>query len=822
MYQISLKEIASAIPCKILGNEKAIIKNIIIDSRTVSANKSTIFTAIKSSRNDGHKYVTELFHKGITNFIVSDFKEEYKNLRNANFIITDNTVSTLQKLAIYIRNKFSNTLVSITGSNGKTVVKEWLFQLLHEDKNIVRSPKSFNSQIGVPLSLSLLENKFDLALIEAGISLPGEMDLLEKMIKPDIGIFTNIGNAHQENFKNIEEKIKEKIKLFKNAELIIYNSDNDKVSKIIESEYKNKTKLFCWSQNKNSDLKAIKVISKNNSSQIITRFKDEEISIEIPFTDNASIKNALSCLAFLISSNNYNPYILENFKLLSPIEMRLELKQGINNCTLINDYYNSDLTSFKIAIDFLNTQNQHDKKSIILTDILQSGTDDEELYGEISQIILNSGIEKFIGIGEKISKHKAIFNKINEKLFYESTDKFLTSFKTSYFYNETILIKGSRKFELEKISEELIWKKHRTVMEINLNAMIHNLNYYKSLIKKDTKIMIMVKAFSYGSGSFEIANLLQEQKVDYLGVAFADEGVKLRKAGISVPIIVMNPESDGFTNIIDYNLEPEIYSFNILKRFIKTVERSVSGHVSIHLKIDTGMKRLGFCDIEIDKLIGELKKTDKIKIKSIFSHLAGTDESVHDDFTKHQLGKFKNISKKIINEFNYPILRHILNSSGIERFPEAQFEMVRLGIGLYGFSPNNSDKLMNVSTLKSKISQIKIVTQGETIGYSRKGKSEKNTLIAIIPIGYADGFSRTLSNGKGKVLINGKLAPIIGNVCMDMCMADLQNIEAKENDDVIIFGDNYPANEQSNILNTIPYEIITGISERVKRIYYRE
>lgn len=822
MNPLSINEIAIAVNGKVFGNENIIIKNIIIDSRTFSADKSTIFAAIKSLRNDGHNFIPELYKKGITNFIVSEIKKEFENFENANFIIVENTISALQKLGAYYRKNFTNSLVAITGSNGKTVVKEWIFQLLHENKNITRSPKSFNSQIGVPLSLMLLDNKFDLAIIEAGISFTGEMELLEKIIYPEIGIFTNIGNAHQENFENIEKKIREKIKLFKNSKLIIYNSDIKKTDEIIRNEYSQTKELFTWGKNKNASLKVLNINRKNNFTEIISLHNEKEISIKIPFTDTASVENSINCLAFLISSGNFSSQILEKFSWLSPVEMRLELKQGINNCTLINDFYNSDLSSLKIATDFLNTQNQHFRKTIILSDIPQSGTIEEELYKEISEIITKSGVTRIIGVGEKISFHKNYFKNIHQKTFYNSTEEFLNNFKTTDFLEETILIKGSRKFEMERISAQLIQKKHRTVMEINLNAIIHNLNYYKSIIKKETKIMIMVKAFSYGSGSFEIANLLQEQGVDYLGVAFADEGVKLRKAGISVPIIVMNPEIEGFANIIDFNLEPEIYSFGILREFIKSAEKNFSVQIPIHLKIDTGMKRLGFCDYEIDDLIFEIKKSDKIKIKSIFSHLAATDEEIHDDFTKYQLEKFKTISEKIISQFDYPIIRHSLNSSGIERFPEAQFEMVRLGIGLYGFSPKNGNKLMNVSTLRSKISQIKNVKTGETVGYSRKGKSEKDTKIAVIPIGYADGFNRALSNGKGKVLINGKFAPIIGNVCMDMCMADLQNIEAAENDDVIIFGDEFPASEISKILNTIPYEIITGISERVKRIYYRE
>jgi len=822
MKAISTGEIASAIKAKLIGNSNTIIENIIIDSRTVISDKKTLFIALKSERNNGHNYIKELYNKGIINFIISEYHESFNKYKKANFIITENSLNALQELAKYYRNNYNNEIISITGSNGKTVTKEWLYQLLQCKYNIVRSPKSYNSQIGVALSLMLLENKYDLAIIEAGISKPGEMGKLQKLIEPHIGVFTNIGNSHQKNFSSIKQKITEKLELFKNCDKIIYCSENKLINKLIKSKFTDNEKLFTWSTNNSSDLQVIKTIKSDTNTHIKSCHNNSEYNFNIPFTDNASIENAINCLAYLIASKKIDSEILKSFSKLSPIEMRLELKEGINNCTLINDYYNSDLSSLKIALDYLSTQKQHKNKTIILTDIFQSDLKKDELYKKISKIISQSGITKIIGIGKNIKSKKAYFDKIEQKYFFDNCENFMKSATINNFKNETILIKGSRKFELEKISEKLIKRKHRTILEINLSAITNNLNYYKSKTSRNTKIMVMVKAFSYGSGSYEIANLLQEQKVDYLGVAFTDEGVKLREAGISLPIIVMNPEPNSFINIIDYKLEPEIYNFTMLHAFAKSVDSQSVQKTNIHLKIDTGMKRLGFCDFEISNLIEMLKEYKQLRVKSIFSHLAGTDEEAHDEFTKSQIMKFEELSNQINGEFNYEISRHILNSSGIERFHFAEYNMVRLGIGLYGFSPNNNEELQNVSTLRSTLLQIKNVNKGESIGYSRKYIAKERMKIAIIPIGYADGFNRKLSNGVGQVLIDDKLAPVVGNICMDMSMIDVTNLKVKEGDEVIIFGDKYPASIIAQTLNTIPYEIITGISERVKRVYYKD
>ncbi len=821
MTEISLLKFAEITKGKIIGNTKQLISEIITDSRTLVSSDKTIFFALKSSRNDGHLYIEPLIKKGIINFVISEYKKSFSKLKNVNFILVDDTLDALHKLAKYHRNMFSSELVSIIGSNGKTIVKEWLYQLLQEDFKIVRSPKSYNSQLGVPLSLCLLNNKYNLGIIEAGISEIGEMEKLENIINPDVVIFTSLGQAHQENFSDLKEKAFEKLKMISDAKTLIYSPDYEEIEDVLmKINFFNNKKVFLWSfKNRSSDVYVKTITKKNNHSEITIFHKEMKYTYSIPFIDEASVKNSISCISYLIYKNLLTESILEKFSQLEPVEMRVEQKKGINNCTLVNDFYNSDIVSVKIAIDLLKNISKKLSPTIILSDIIQSGTSDMDLYKSISDFIIRNKIKKFIGIGKSLKKHKQLFGKILKSEFYETTNDFLKQDLRKKFKNEIILLKGARSFKFEKISEILEHKKHQTVLEINLEAVRHNFNYYKSLISPETKTMVMVKALSYGSGTHEIASLLQHHGVNYLGVAFADEGVKLRKAGITKRIMVMNPDENSISNIIDYRLEPEIYNFKILNGFLNKLKDYSGTKLPIHIKIDTGMKRLGFCDFEIDELITLLKNTDLIYVKSVFSHLAAADEAEHDSFTKKQIEKYKEISNKFEYKLSYPFIKHIANTSGIERFPNAIFNMVRIGIGLYGFSANNSNKLMNVSTLKTRILQIKKVKKGESVGYSRKWVAKKDSKIAIIPIGYADGMSRQLSNGVGEVLINGKKSFIIGNVCMDMCMVDISHIYAKEDDAVIIFGDENPASDIAKKLNTIPYEIISGISERVKRVY---
>ncbi len=808
------------------GDSNILIKILLIDSRKISNAETSLFFALIGERHDGHNYIYDLYENGIRNFVVSSIPQNLDRIAGSNFILVKDTLIALQQLSAFHRQQFKIPIIGITGSNGKTIVKEWLYQLMREDKNIVRSPKSFNSQVGVPLSVWQISEEHSLGIFEAGISKPSEMNLLSNIIQPTIGIITNIGQAHDENFESQKQKVEEKLKLFLNSEVIIYCKDYTQIHKeIINEEVFHETKAFTWSRKLRADLLIGRITKNDLDTEIQGVFKNDFIGISIPFTDEASIENAIHCWTVMLYLGYENNVIAERMRYLSPIAMRLELNEGINNCSIINDSYNSDLSSLVIALDFLNQQKQHPKKTLVLSDILQSGQTDESLYKEVANLIHKKGISRLIGIGESISNQESQFN--IEKSFYKSTNDFLQHFNNSFFRDETILLKGARAFGFEAISKVIQQKVHETVLEINLNSIVHNLNYYRSKLNANTKMMAMVKAFSYGSGSFEIANILQFHRVDYLCVAYADEGIELRKAGITLPIMVMNPEEQSYDSMIQYNLEPEIYSLRVLGLFEASLKRSENKStklIPIHIKLDSGMHRLGFDESDINELIVRIKNNKQILIKSIFSHLAASDEGAHDEFTWHQIKKFNLTYDVIKSHFSYPILKHILNSAGISRFPDAQFDMVRLGIGMYGIGVNQAEQvqLQNVSTLKTNISQIKNIPANDTIGYSRKGVALVDMQIATVPIGYADGLSRKLGNGKGKMIVKGKPAPIIGNVCMDMCMIDITNIHANENDEVIIFGDNYSIREVAKNADTIPYEILTNVSRRVKRIYFQE
>ncbi|MDB5283581.1 MAG: alanine racemase [Bacteroidota bacterium] len=815
------------------------IQELLIDSRKLIHPAQTLFFALAGQKLDGHNYINELYKKGVRNFVISkekDFTEE--NYPDSNFILVKDVILALQKLAGYHRNKFTLPVIAVTGSNGKTVVKEWLYQLLHEDYNIVRNPKSYNSQVGVPLSLWLITEDNNLGIFEAGISESGEMDKLEKIIKPGIGVFTNIGEAHSDGFLSSRHKTKEKLNLFVNTGILIYCKDYFEINQSIaeinalskgNDETENKIKTFSWSMSSEADVQVISVMQKAARSYISCVHQNKELDFEIPFVDKASVENAIHCACVMLYLKKDIAVIKERMKHLAGIKMRLEMKDAINNCSLINDTYNSDIGSLRIAIDFLKQQDQHPKKTVILSDILQSGRGELDLYAEVATLLSENKINRLVGVGPALMRSKKLFEK-NDALqvnCFESTEDFLKHLDSASFQNEVILLKGARKFRFEVIGKFLEKKVHETVLEINLNAIAHNLKTYQSLLKPETKIMAMVKAFSYGSGSFEIANALQFNHVDYLAVAYADEGVELRKNGIKLPIMVMNPEHRSFESMIQYNLEPEIYSLNLLEKFSEVLALLRNGDseaYKIHLELETGMNRLGFVESEIPLLIERLKLNHQLQVASVFSHLAASEDKEYDDFTKTQIEKFDEMSDFITRAFDHKILRHILNSNGITRHTKAQFDMVRLGIGLYGIDGSDKvqNKLMNVQTLKTTISQIKHVKKGESVGYGRVGKVSKDKAIATVGIGYADGLSRKLSGGKGKMLVNGKLAPIIGNVCMDMAMLDITGIEANEGDEVTVFGNMPLIGEIAEAAETIPYEILTSISARVKRIYYQE
>lgn len=797
------------------------IDTISIDSRSMQNNVNTLFFALVGPNYDAHQYIPELIAQGVQNFVVTNIPEHLLN--KATFFVVEDTKVALQKFAIYYRSLFDFQVIGITGSNGKTIVKEWLNFLLSPDYNIIRSPKSYNSQIGVPLSVIAINEKHNLGVFEAGISTVDEMQTLQKIIQPTIGLLTNIGSAHDEGFENIGEKIKEKLQLFKDVDVLIYNK-NKTIEQFLPSlgiPTSGTRNLFSWScKDKEADV----FIRKNvvlDKTHLMVHYQKENFEVKVPFLDDASVENSIQCLMVLLYFGYSFETIENRMELLYPVEMRLKVKNGINNTTIIDDSYSSDFQSLKIALDFLESQKQHKKKTLILSDIFQSGLSNDELYARVSQLIIANKINRVIGIGETISNYKTKF--INCETF-KSTDDFIEAFDSLTFENETLLVKGARSFGFEKIVTLLEQKTHETVLEINLNAISHNLSYYKTKLKSTTKLMVMVKAFGYGNGGFEIAKLLEHLKVDYLGVAFADEGISLKLAGIKTNIMVLNPENTSFPSIIQYELEPEIYCMKGLNSFLKIAQQKELQHYPIHLKIDTGMHRLGFQEHDLPALIETLKNTPSIKVKSILSHLATSDDLENQDFAKQQLVLFENLSKKIMEELEITPIRHILNTSGISNFSESQYDMVRLGIGLYGISNDEKEQkyLENVSTLKSVISQIKTISQGESVGYSRRFIAERTTKIATIPIGYADGISRSWGNQVGYIMIKNKKAPIVGSICMDMLMVDCTAIDCNEGDSVIIFGGNLTVKEMAEKTNTIPYEILTSISQRVKRIFYRE
>jgi Alr-MurF fusion protein len=829
----SIEQIRSIIKGRWLqqGND-ASIEHLLLDSRKLLFPASSLFFALHSSRRDGHAFITELHEKGVYNFIVS--KDQGIDWpAGANIIWVNNTLQALQALAAHHRKQFHFPVIGITGSNGKTIVKEWLNQLLEEKYAIVRSPKSYNSQIGVPLSVWQMNSQHQLGLFEAGISQSGEMDKLEKIIRPTIGIFTNIGEAHSEGFLYLRQKVKEKLQLFTHVETLVYCSDypeiNGAVAELVQkirNQPGDKLQLFTWSSKATATLRISSLIKDDTSTYITAVYKESDLSFRIPFTDDASLENAIHCYCTLLHLGIDTSYINERMARLAPVAMRLELKKGINNCSIINDSYSADLSSLKIALDFLSRQQQHLGKTVILSDIPESGRSDKDLYQEVAAALQEKKINRFIGIGPQLLRHKNIFEAIAglETLVYASMDAFKKDFYHLKFQHETILLKGARVYEFEQVLPLLEQKVHQTLLEINLGSVLHNLQQYQQVLQPSTKIMAMVKASSYGSGSYEIASLLQFNKCDYLAVAYADEGVELRKGGISLPIMVMNPESTTFDALVQFNLEPDIWSFDLLKAFNDYLHREGLQQFPIHIELETGMNRLGF-DIATVKALGEQLAASNCKVQSVFTHLVASEDPGSDDFTRQQAQLYFAGVSLLQQYIAYPFLQHMANSAAILRYPDLQLDMVRLGIGLYGIdsAATHQLQLAEVSTLKTTIAQIKQLKKGETVGYGRKGVAKRDSVVATVRLGYADGYPRRLGNGVGKMLINGALAPVMGTVCMDMTMLDITDAgNAAEGDEVIVFGPALSVQQVAAWAQTIPYEIMTGISQRVKRVYFEE
>lgn len=820
---IQIKSLIPVLDAEWTGSDSdVLIEHISIDSRSLQNGSQTLFFALSGINNDAHLFIQELIEKGVRNFVVEYIPENCIN--KANFLTVKNTRKALQEVAAFYRNRFHFPVIGLTGSNGKTIVKEWLNFLLSPDYNIIRSPKSYNSQVGVPLSVISINEKHNLGIFEAGISTVNEMDKLEKIIRPDIGVLTNIGSAHDEGFLNLIQKIDEKLLLFKESQIIVYQKNElvDACLSQFSAEYLLDSRtLFSWSfTDKTADVFIIKKEVEHENTVIQYHYKNKIFDLEIPFSDVASVENAISCLLVLLHLGYDHETVQNRMSLLYPVEMRLKVKNGINNCSIIDDSYSSDFQSLKIALDFLESQKKNAAKTVILSDIFQSGFSNDELYSKVAQLIAENKINRFIGIGSTISSFASQFS---NAITFQNTAEFIANFERLDFANETILIKGARSFRFEEIVSLLEEKTHETVLEINLNSISHNLSFFKSKLSNHVKIMVMVKAFGYGNGGLEIAKLLEHHKVDYLGVAFADEGISLKNGGINLPIMVLNPESTSFSSIIQYQLEPEIYSIKGLNAFLKMAKEKNLNHFPIHIKLDTGMHRLGFEENTIDELITKLKGNSNVRIQSILSHMATSDDKRHYNFALAQIRLFEKLSSKVMTELNCNPIRHILNTSGISNFPQAQYNMVRLGIGLYGVSNDDSEQkyLENVGTLKSVISQIRIIPTGDSVGYGRRFMAVRETKIATIPIGYADGISRLWGNEQGYVVINNKKAPIVGSVCMDMLMVNVTEIECKEGDSVTIFGESPTVTEMAKVLKTIPYEILTSISQRVKRVFFR-
>lgn len=818
----TIDNITALIGARRFGSSEATIDWLLTDSRSLAFPESTLFFALHTKLGDGHRYVLDLYRRGVRNFVVDNVPDNNEAIYpDANFLLVVSPLKALQRLAERHREEYSVPVIGVTGSNGKTVVKEWLYQLLSPSLNVTRSPKSYNSQVGVPLSVWMLNEHTQVGIFEAGISQPTEMTALKDIIQPTIGVMTNIGPAHQENFATIYEKCHEKIKLFKDAEMVVYCADDPVISECMNTSlYTGDT--IAWSrENPNAPLYVSLVEKENNGTHIVYHYLEQKNEMHIPFTDEASAENCIHCLAVCLYLHIQPSEIAKRMVQLEPVAMRLEVIQGVRGCTLINDTYNSDVASLDIALDFMNRRPEIDDKpkTLILSDVLQTGLSTQELYRNVADMLKHRGIDKLIGVGPDISASHMFFG--GKKTFFPNSEALIESGLLETINNEMVLIKGSRKFGFEQIAAALSLRVHETTLDVNLQAIVDNLNFYRSFMKPETKVTCMVKASAYGAGSVEIAKTLQDRGVDYLAVAVADEGAELRRAGITTGIIVMNPEMTAFETLFQYDLEPEVYNFKLLKALIHAAEKQGIQGFPIHVKLDTGMHRLGFDPMkDVESVVDLLKQQTALIPRSVFSHFVGADSPLFDDFSAHQYEIFMKGVTNLQAAFDHKILRHICNSAGIERFPERHLDMVRLGLGLYGIDPIDNRRLHNVTSLRTTILQIRNVKKGDSIGYSRRSFVERDSRIAAIPIGYADGLNRHFGNRNGYCLINGKKAPYVGNICMDVCMIDVTDITCEEGDTVEIFGDQLPVTVLSDILDTIPYEILTSVSNRVKRVYF--
>lgn len=823
----SIEKITQFINAERYGDAAASISFLLTDSRSLCFPEETLFFALRSDRNDGHHYIPELYRRGVRNFVVENVPDNFSTLyKHANFLKVSNTLVALQQLTTHHRKAFDIPVVGITGSNGKTMVKEWLSQLLSYDRNVTRSPKSYNSQTGVPLSVWLLNESSQIGLIEAGISKVGEMQALHDIILPTVGVLTSLGAAHQENFSSLEEKCNEKLLLFKGTQALVYQLDDKIAAKCITAAHYD-GQLLAWSEHDTTAAFYVNSIEKHETTSTINYIWQQTTqgSYTLPFIDDASISDSITCAVVALHFGVQPDVLAQRMAVLEPVAMRLEVKEGQHGCTLINDSYNSDINSLDIALDFMNRRpdQKRRERTLILSDIYQSGETEQQLYADVAALVKERGVKKFIGIGTALGRQKQAFEGLETKYFFDNINDFIGSKVFKSLHDEVILLKGARSFGFDKLTELLVKKVHETVLEVNLNAVVDNLNWYRSFLKPETKLVCMIKADAYGAGAVEIAKTLQEHRVDYLAVAVADEGATLRRNGITGNIMIMNPEMSSFKTLFDYDLEPEVYSFRLLDALIKAAEKEGITGYPVHIKLDTGMHRLGFNPrTDIDQIIEKLHHQNALIPRSVFSHFVGSDSNDFDSFSARQFALFNEGSKKLQAAFSHRILRHMDNSAGIEHFPERQLDMCRLGLGLYGINPRNNAIMNNVSTLKTTILQLRNVPAGETVGYSRRGIIEKDSVIGAIPIGYADGLNRRLGNRNCYCLVNGKRAYYIGNICMDVALIDVTGIDCEEGDSVEIFGDHLPVTVLSDAMGTIPYEVLTTVSNRVKRVYFQD
>jgi Alr-MurF fusion protein len=817
---LSSLDIASIVNGKLAGPSNLMVNEVVTDTRQLSYAEGILFFALRGKNHDGHSFIDSLYKNGVRVFVADNLPEKSK-YHDAAFIVTGNTLDALQLLAAYERKLFTSPVIAITGSAGKTVVKEWLADILGTTAPVIRSPKSYNSQIGVPLSLLKLDNKYRIGIFEAGISMTGEMVKLEKIIKPDIGVITNIGDAHSENFPDNRTKTEEKLKLFINTSKIIYCRDHEIIhNSILDNKILSSKELIDWSvEDRKAKIFVEKAALPGNKTRLSMTFNGKTDDFIVPFSDRASVENAITVASVCLSMAIPSEKISKGIESLVSVAMRMEMKSGINNCQLIEDYYNSDPGSLGMALDYLRSTHGKDT-ALILSDFVQSGRNEKELYGEVAGLIKKTGIKKFIGIGEALVRNKELFQ--GDAKFFYTTDEFAGNYNFSNFRNEIILLKGARIYEFEKIGALLERQIHQTVLEVNLDAISHNLNEFRRCLSPGTKIMAMVKAFAYGAGPAEISALLEYQRISYLAVAYADEGAELRNSGVTLPVMVMNPDPSASEMMIKYSLEPEIYSFESLDKFLSVASKNALVNYPVHIKIDSGMHRLGFMPEDIDALAEQIKNQEYLRVVSVFSHLAASEDKSKDSFSHMQVKVFLSAAEKIREATGYPFLRHILNSAGIIRFPEYQFEMVRPGIGMYGIGFSGGLDLKIAGRFKTRISQIKKIRGGEPVGYSCGDVSGNDRDIAILPVGYADGLNRKLGNRNGSLFIRGERVPIIGSVCMDMCMADVSGLNARSGDEAEIFGEEITIDEVAEKCGTIPYEVLTSVPRRVKRVFFRE